>query len=176
MEDLDKVWTTVGSAGTLNQVDLAKVTLHQSIIQLGTEIVPLPAAAAVAGAPPADLVNFPTIQAVVRYNVTSVDGLFNSARFRYKLLLRCRGRISANLIEVDLASGVEKQRIRFNSDNHNNFDVQFVFEDSGIENSIPFDFVNKAYYVEATLTASAVAIGHPAAISMIQISAPTTPF
>jgi len=170
MADLDKVWTTVGSTGILNQVDLAKVTLHQSIIQLGTEIITQPPAATIAG-----LANLPSIQAVVRYNVTSVDGLFNSARFKYKLLLRCRGQVSANLIEVDLASGVEKQRIRFVSDNHNNFEEQFVLEDTGIqENSTPFDFVNKAYYVEATLTAPAVVIGHPAAISIIQISAPTT--
>jgi hypothetical protein len=69
---------------------------------------------------------------------------------------------------VDLASGAEKQRIRFVSDNHNNFEEHFAIEDTGIqENSTPFDFVNKAYYVEAT-------IGHPAAISIIQISGPTT--
>jgi len=70
MEDLEKSWTTVGSAGTLNQADLAKVTLHQSIIQLGTELLPPPHAAALADAPPAGLVNLATVQAVVRYNVT----------------------------------------------------------------------------------------------------------
>jgi hypothetical protein len=174
MEDLDKVWTTVGSAGTLNQVDLAKVTLDQSIIQLGTELLP-PPAVAVAGASPTDLVNFPTIQAVVRYNVTSVDGLFKTGLFAYRLRLRCRGQISAKLIEVDLASGMEKRRIKFDSNNHNDFEDQDAFdEDAGDPpQSIPFDFNKKAYYVEATLTASAVAIGHPAAISTIQISAPT---
>jgi hypothetical protein len=175
MADLDKAWASVGSAGILNQVDLAKVSLHQSIIQLGTEIVAQPVAATVAGAAPTGSVNFPTNQAVARYNVTSVDGLFNSALFKYKLLLRCRGQISANLIEVDLASGMEKLRIRFNSNNSPNFQVQFIFEDpDNHENSIPFDFINKAYYVEATLTAPALVIGHPAAISVVQISAPTT--
>ena len=34
MDDKLKIWTTVGSAGILNQADLAKVTLHGSIIQL----------------------------------------------------------------------------------------------------------------------------------------------
>ena len=175
MEDLKQSWTTVGSAGTLNQADLAKVTFHQSIIQLGTELLPPPPAAAVADAPPADLVPLPTIQAVVRYNVTSADGLFNTGSFAYELRLRCRGQIFARLIEVDLASGIENTRIQFNSNNHNAFEDQHAFESAGDPpHSVPFDFGKKAYYVEATLTASAIAIGHPAAISIIQISAPST--
>jgi hypothetical protein len=175
MEDLKRSWTTVGSAGTLNQADLAKVTLHQSIVQLGTELASPPAAATVTGAPHADLVTLPTTQAVVRYNVSSADGLFNTGSFAYKLRLRCRGRISAKLIEVDLASGIENTRIQFNSNNHNAFENQQAFESAGDPpHSVPFDFGNKAYYVEATLTASAVVIGHPAAISTIQISAPST--
>jgi hypothetical protein len=51
MDDKQKIWTTVGSAGILDQADLAKVSLHQSIIQLGVAIAP-PAASA-AAAPPA---------------------------------------------------------------------------------------------------------------------------
>jgi hypothetical protein len=142
---------------------------------IGHRALPPPAVAAVADSPPADLVNLPTIQAVVRYKVSSVDGLFNMGFFAYRLRLRCRGQISANLIEVDLASGIEKTRIHFNSNNHNNFEDQDAFESAGDPpQSIPFDFDKKAYYVEATLTASAVAIGHPAAISIIQISAPST--
>jgi hypothetical protein len=175
MEDLEKSWTTVGSAGTLVQADLAKVTLHQSIIQLGTELAPPPATAAVADAPRADLVTLPTTQAVVRYNVTAADGLFNTPPFAYELRLRCRGQISAKLVEVDLASGTENTRIQFNSNNHNAFEDQHAFESAGDPpHSVPFDFGNKAYYVEATLTASAIAIGHPAAISIIQVSAPST--
>jgi hypothetical protein len=75
MDDKLKVWTTVGSAGILNQADLAKVTLHGSIIQLGVDIAPPQAAAA--ARPLGQLgLTFPTIQAVARYNVTPVDGLF----------------------------------------------------------------------------------------------------
>jgi hypothetical protein len=178
VNDLDKVWTTVGSTGVLNPADLAKVTLHQSIIQLGIEIVAQQPVAAVAAAAPSSLLHLPMAQAVARYNVTAVDGLFNPAPFTYKLELRCRGQIAADLIEVDLASGLEKVRIRFASDNHTNFEVQSVLEDTShmqppSEHSVPFDFINKAYYVEATLTASALVVGHPAAISIIQISAPT---
>jgi hypothetical protein len=117
----------------------------------------------------------PTIQAVVRYNVTAAGGLFNTGSFAYKLRLRCRGQVSVKLIEVDLASGMENTRIPFNSNNHTAFEDQHAFESAGDPpHSVPFDFDKKAYYVEATLTASAVAIGHPAAISVIQISAPST--
>jgi hypothetical protein len=158
MADLDKVWTSVGSAGTLNQADLAKVTLHQSIIQLGTELSTQPTAAPAAGTADAG-VSLPTMQAVVRYNVTPVDGLFNPAHFRYSLQFRCRGQITAKLMEVDLTSGTETARILFNSDKSSNFTVQFALENTGDRDSIPLDFNNKAYYVEATLTAPALAIG-----------------
>jgi hypothetical protein len=49
----------------------------------------------------------------------------------------------------------------------------------GIEDTQPpdfhLDFVNKAYYVEATLTAPVIAVGHPAAISIIKLVR-TVPF
>jgi hypothetical protein len=38
-EIVESFLTTVGSAGALNQADRAKVTLHQSIIQLGVDVV-----------------------------------------------------------------------------------------------------------------------------------------
>src|SRR5262249_56997979 len=89
VDDKLKIWTTVGSAGTLNQADLAKVTLHGSIIQVGIDISPpLPVAAAAAARPP---VGLPTIQAVVRYNVTPVGGpCFDQPatnKFHYRLHL-----------------------------------------------------------------------------------------
>jgi hypothetical protein len=178
-DDLSKVWTTVGSAGVLNPADLAKVTLHQSIIQLGTEIIAQPQTAATPNAAiSSNLLHPPTIQAVARYNVTSVDGLFNpgmtphSLGFKYVLKLRCRGQVSANLIEVNTETGIEHTRISFSSDNKPGFEVQSAIENSGRESSVPFDFTKNAYYVEATLTASALVLGHPAAISIIQISAP----
>jgi hypothetical protein len=179
-DDLCKVWTTVGSAGVLNPADLAKVTLHQSIIQLGTEIIAQPQTAATPGAAvSSNLLHLPTIQAVARYNVTSVDGLFNPGMtpqhtdFKYVLKLRCRGQVSANLIEVNIETGIENTRISFSSDNKPGFEVQSAIEKSDSEvSSVPFDFTKNAYYVEATLTASALVLGHPAAISIIQISAP----
>src|SRR5689334_22861827 len=71
MEDAVRFWTTVGSAGTLTANDLAQVTLDNGVISLGHVIAP--PTASVSSDPS---VAFPPVSAVVRYNVTSVDGLF----------------------------------------------------------------------------------------------------
>jgi hypothetical protein len=104
MPDYLKVWTTVGSAGTLTQTDLAKVTLHGSIIQLGGEVVSTGAGSASTSA---SAVILNTVQAVVRYNLTPVDGLFITGAFRYHLQFRFRNHITAKLMEVDMLAGTE---------------------------------------------------------------------
>jgi len=174
MDDKLKIWTTVGSAGILNQADLAKVTLHQSIIQLGIGTTAPPAqakqkkASRLAGP-------FPTVQAVARYNVTPVDGLFfdqvPSSPFHYGLRLRYLGHVTARLIEVDLANGSETELILFDSTSFPaspSFQVRTAFAQhfEGV-----LDFVKKAYYVEATLVAPALVVGNPAAISIIKLIA-----
>jgi hypothetical protein len=170
MDDKLKIWTTVGSAGTLSQADLAKVTLHGSIIQVGIDISPpLP----VAAARPLSVVGLPTIQAVVRYNVTPVDGLFfdqpASNKFHYGLELRYLGHVTAKLREVDLQTGNDPDQglILFDKTSPS-FKVETVFatQFEGV-----LDFKNKAYYVEATLVAPALVVGHPAAISIIKLVA-----
>jgi hypothetical protein len=171
MDDKLKIWTTVGSAGTLNQADLAKVTLHASIIQVGIDISPPPPAAAAAR--PLGPIGLPTIQAVVRYNVTPVDGLFfdqpASNKFHYGLELRYLGHVTAKLREVDLNTGNDPDPglILFDRTSPS-FKVETVFatQFEGV-----LDFVNKAYYVEATLVAPALVVGHPAAISIIKLVA-----
>jgi hypothetical protein len=181
VDDLLKVWTTVGSVGTLNQTDLAKVSLHQSIIQLGVDLLStgsMQVAAARGRAqekrgPGAGQLApiFPTIQAVVRYNVTPVDGLFITGKFSYNLQIRYRGQITAKLMQVDIENGAETQLIPFDSSSFPaspNFQVQLVSTGDG---AVPLDFVNKAYYVEATLIAPALVVGNPAAISIIKVIA-----
>ena len=168
MDDEFKVWTTVGSAGTLNQADLAKVSLHQSIVQLGGDLIGT--TGGTTAAPPAGP-GLGTIQAVVRYNVTPVDGLFPADKFKYALQIRFRNQIAAKLVEVDLATGAENQLILFESKHfpaNPNFQVQTV---SATTDSKLMDFIAKAYYVEATLTAPQLAVGHPAEISIIKILA-----
>ena len=174
MDNQLKVWTTVGSAGALNQTDLAKVSLHQSVIQLGAELFPQAStkvATAQVATPPHLGLNLPTIQAVVRYNVTPVDGLFIEGKFKYQLQVRFRGRITAKLMQVDPENGTETQLILFDSNSFPpkpNFQVQSV---SAKNDSLLLDFINKAYYVEATLIAPELVIGNPAAISIIKVIA-----
>jgi hypothetical protein len=174
MDDQLKIWTTVGSAGTLSQIDLAKVNLYQSVIQLGTEVVlPTPISTQTAQAPETPRFGpTPTIQAVVRYNVTPVEGLFFIANnFRYHLQIRFRGQITAKLMEADLATGTETQLILLDSNSFPpapGFQVQAAFPSA---DSPLLDFVNKGYYVEATLVAPAIVVGHPAAISIIKLFA-----
>jgi len=176
MEDKQKIWTTVGSAGILDQVDLAKVSLHQSIIQLGVDIATTATHAETA--PPAAIqfgAGFRTVQAVARYNITPVDGLFfphvPSSPFHYGLRLRYLGHVTAKLIEVDLATGSETVLVLFDSTAFPGspfFQVQTAFA-TNFEGVL--DFVNKAYYVEATLVAPTLVVGHPAAISIIKVIA-----
>jgi hypothetical protein len=170
-----RLWTSVGSAGSLNGADLAKVSLHQSVIQLGVD-VPLPQAMEIAAPAPGVAAahlgpNFPTIQAVVRYNVTPVDGLFPDFQFSYGLQIRYRGQITAKLVQVDLETGAETQLIPAGNDHFQPtlyFEVKTLYAEGW---SVPLDFVEKAYYVEATLTAPAMVIGHPAAISIVKLLA-----
>jgi hypothetical protein len=172
MDDKLKIWTTVGSAGILNPADLAKVTLHGSIIQLGIDISPPPPVAAARR-----LIGLPTVQAVARYNVTPVDGLFfnqvASNKFHYGLELRYLGHVMATLREVDLHTGNDPDQglvlfdsTRFDTSPSFKVETAFATQFEGV-----LDFVNKAYYVEATLVAPALVVGHPAAISMIKVVA-----
>jgi hypothetical protein len=118
---------------------------------------------------------FPTMQAVAHYNITPVDGIFfehvPSNPFSYRLQLRYLGHVTAKLMEVDLDTGSETERVVFDSTSFSPspfFQVNEAFENDrrGV-----FDFGKKAYYVDATLIAPAVVVGHPAAISIIKVIA-----
>jgi hypothetical protein len=178
MDDKQKIWTTVGSAGILDQVDLAKVSLHQSIIQLGVAIAPPPATHAATAPHAAGQLGagFQTVQAVARYNITPVDGLFfeqvSTNPFHYALQLRYLGHVTAKLKQVDLGTGSEEDLILFDSTSPF-FEVKpaFAIQFEGV-----LDFVKNAYYVEATLVAPALVVGHPAAISIIQVIAERSSF
>jgi hypothetical protein len=166
MDDSLKVWTTVGSAGTLDQADLAKVHLFQSIVQLGVDFGSTQGAAAAAR------VIAPTTQAVVRYNVTPVDGLFfPMTAFTYQLQVRYRGHVSAKLMQVSVNTGEETQLVLFDSTHFPSTSGFQLQRAAAPMDSAFLDFVNNGYYVEATLITSAIVIGHPSAISVIQLFA-----
>jgi hypothetical protein len=166
MNDQVRVWTTVGSAGTLSATDLAKVTLHDAVIALGRDIVK-PAASA-----PDDSAAVPPITAIVRYNITAVDGLFPAsatpAPFDYRLQLCYRGTVRARLVQVSLPNGAEHGLLNFDSGDfppaHS-----FVTQSTHVSQPLVMDFVNFAYYVEATLIASAIVAGNPAEIAVIKV-------
>ena len=111
--------------------------------------------------------------AVVRYNVTPVDGLFNPTpvsfpsthgvqlKVRY---LAVSAQVIAKLIEVDLATGVETVRLTFNSTAFPAVDGYHVQQVSECPPAWAFDFKGKAYYVEATLTHSSLSVGSAAGV------------
>ncbi len=169
MDDERKYWTTVGSAGTLSAVDLAKVSLDNAVISLGTGIAPPPASAA---EDPSIVTR--EISAVVRYNITPVDGLFATGTFVYALQLTYRGAVRARFVQFDLSSGIETDLALFNrSSSPPGGGFETAVNITAVD--IVLDFVNCAYYVEATLAASATVVGNPAEIAAVKVY-PTTNF
>lgn len=166
MGDEVRVWTTVGSAGTLSAADLAKVTLNNAVVSLGQDLAP-PAASA----PEDPSVVLPEISAVVRYNVTPVDGLFPTVRFHYQLELTYRGKVRARLVQVDRSSGAEIDLLNASFPPTDSFVTGFASTPPRDPSSV-MDFVNFAFYVEATLTAPELTVGNPAEIAVVKVVAP----
>lgn len=166
--DEGRFWTTVGSAGTLNATDLAKVSLDNAVITLGHGIEPPPAPAAQGPS-----IGIPEVSAVVRYNVTPVEGLFATGLFVYVLELTYRGKVHARLVQFDRTSGTETELVHFDGVSS---PPAPGFTTAGIETGIAtvMDFVNCAYYVEATLTAPALGVGNPAEIAAVKVFASPT--
>ena len=173
--DVNKNWTTVGSAGTLDEKSVGKVFFDRSIVQMGQLVGPTTISKA-------GLIATQTDSAVIRYNVTAVDSFFvprscspdNSQDVRLRLRYLAAGpgaRVLAKLIELDLTTGTEKPLLTFDSADPslpraNNYQVQSA---SVCGRTWTFDFERKSYYIEATLTASSIAAVSAAGIQMIQI-------
>jgi hypothetical protein len=177
MDDSNKLWSSVGSAGTVDTADLAKVVFHNSVAQLGPGV---PAVVAHSAQPAAASAVLVTTRAVIRYGITPVDGLANPGQSNYTLKLRYRdgpGQVVARLIGVDIQTGTESSPlVSFDSEvdagvnrRHDNaFQTQ---QHSGSFQEL--DFLNNAYYVELTLTASHNPnrpIPNPPALSVIQLT------
>jgi len=171
MSDDVRIWTTVGSAGTLSATDLAKVTLDNAVITLGHDVAP----PSLEAEDPS--IGFPPSTAVVRYNVTPVDGLFPVddmgpiTHFHYVLQLTYRGTVRARLVQFDLSSGTEKDLIQFDSASFAPAHSFATNSGTTTFDSSVMDFVNFAYYVEATLSASAIVVGNPAEIAVVKVMA-----
>jgi hypothetical protein len=166
MGDNVRIWTTVGSAGTLSATDLAKVTLNNAVIALGHDIAP-----PMSNAAEDPSIVFPPSTAVVRYNVTPVDGLFPASPFHYVLQLTYRGTVRARLTQFDLSSGAETDLLHFDSASFAPAHTFVTNSGTTTFDSSVMDFVNCAFYVEATLSASAIVVGNPAEIAVVKVHA-----
>ena len=142
--------------------------MNNAVIALGHGIAP-PLAA---GAADPSIIT-PQISAVVRYNVTPVDALFPDAQpFVYVLQLTYRGNVHARLVQFDHSTGAETDLVHFDGSSS----PASGFTTASIETGLAtvMDFVTSAYYVEATLTASAIVAGSPAEIAALKVYASTT--
>ena len=180
--EINKIWTTVGSAGTVDEADTGKVALDRSTAQIGTVI---------GGNQPVSIsVQLPpqTTSAVIRYNVTPVEGLFavkprcftatgnECPGIQLKLRYLASGnnaRVVARLVEVDLATGAEVDKLNFDSNafaKANQYQVQSVGQCGPQIPPQPFDFATKAYYVEVRLTNSSILAGSAAGVQIIKVA------
>jgi len=143
-----KSWSTAGSTGIADKVDLNKIVYSNGIVSfpeiVGTQ---LPAGRAAK-------LQLQTVQAVIRYNVTAGDGLFfDSGRLCMVVRFRDdgnRARVLLRLLRLNVNDGATATLLTFDS---NSFAPQQDFQTNSVgTNRVPFDFSNNAYYVEATLT------------------------
>jgi len=176
--DSDRFWTTVGSAGTLDEASEGKVIFDRAKVQKGETIGfksarRLPRIEAGGGVEETD-------SAFIRYNVTAVDGLFGVQGIRMAVRFLADGvgaRVQAQLIEVDMVTGAEATLLTFDSDDPNipvqsGYHMWDVCDDGRAQ---IFDFVQKAYYIDATLTTSSFDPSSAAGIEAIQLNATPCP-
>jgi len=143
-----KSWSTAGSTGIADKVDLNKIVFSNGTVAFpeiqGTQV------SAGRGA----RLQLQTVQAVIRYNVTATDGLFFDAG-RLCMIVRFRddgnrARVLLRLLRLNVNDGATATLLTFDS---NSFAPQQDFQTNSVgANRVPFDFSNNAYYVEATLT------------------------
>ena len=186
--DYTKHWTTVGSAGTVDEADVNKIEFNKSSVQLkgSGPIVVQPILKAEAAtetrgtaATPEAIITLPSESAVVRYNVTPVDGLFTASPYGtgYNALgmtvryLAIQGRVIVRLVEVDVFTGAEVERMKFDSSTQ---PAANGYVTRGIGFPLPnwrFDFTQKAYYIEATLSRSSLVAGGSAGVAIVKLNA-----
>lgn len=173
--DGDRYWTTVGSAGTLDEKSEGKVFFDRAVVQKG-ETFGIKAARRVRTE---GTVN-ETDSAVIRYNVTAVDALFGVEGIRMAVRFLDDGldaRVTAQLIEVNIETGAEATLLTFDSDDPNVpvMSGYHMYDVCAGGKTEQFDFVKKAYYIEATLTTSSIEPSSAAGIEAIQLNATPCP-
>ena len=89
--------------------------------------------------------------------------------YHYQLQVCYRGVVRARLVQVALADGAENDLLHFDSTAYPPAHTFVANVATTTDSSTPMDFVNFAYYVEATLSASAIVVGNPAEIAVIKV-------
>lgn len=145
-----KAWTTVGSAGTIDDASTAKLVMQGPTISF-PEILPPQRTDSLGLALPIQL---ETVTGTVRYNVVATDGLFeNGAYLGMKARLRDDGanaQVLLQLFEVNIDTGATSLVMTLDSNSFApNANYQTVGASAFVGNRI--NFQQNAYYIEATL-------------------------
>src|SRR5262245_15343422 len=158
----NKAWTTVGSAGTVDEADDGKLVYQGSAVSFPEILPPLPTAQTAQAESNAQIIlPTETTRATIRYNVTAVDGLFAQSCDGLKMTVRFRddgawAQVFIRLFEQDISTGATKLLLTFDSNAFlpsPNYQIQGV----GVaDRSFSFDFSQKAYFIEANLTKTSV--------------------
>jgi predicted transposase YbfD/YdcC len=165
--DAAKLWTTVGSAGTVDANDLSIFTTNDRNIS-------------VMAAPdlPATL--------DVRYNIVAVDGLVPADSAGTSIFMKARyrdlggnGQIVLRLKRYNLNTGATTTLLTLDSNafaQSSSAQVRKVSTEPCVS-SVKFDFVNNAYFVDAQLIqASFNSVSElPPLLAIIQVGAGTAP-
>lgn len=152
---MDFPWTTVGSAGTVDESDLSIYRVNGPNIDIiSSKLTPIP-----------------TAYLDVRYNVVAEAALFYSSIPEMRVGYRDNGNnasVYLYLKEVNLTTGVERTVLTFNSNNFlasNSIQTQRVFNCSNIG---MFNFRKNAYYIDAKIYKTG--IGGAPLLNTIQVS------
>ena len=116
----NKAWTTVGSAGTVDDADAGKLVFQGSAVSFPEILPPLPTERT-AQVESNALIPLPTqtTSATIRYNVTAVDGLFEPGS-ELGMTVRFRddggwAQVLVRLYEQDIYTGATKLMLTFDS-------------------------------------------------------------
>src|SRR5262245_5253500 len=153
----NKAWTTVGSAGTVDEADTGKLVFQGSAVAFPELISTTGPITQAAKAEASAVFPLPTqtTTGTIRYNVTAVDGLFEPGS-DLGMTVRYRddggwAQVLVRLYEQDIYTGATRLMMTFDS---NAFAPSPYYQTQGVGVTLSypqFDFSQKAYFIEATL-------------------------
>jgi hypothetical protein len=141
-----KLWTTVASAGTVDDADVGEVVFTGSLAKLQIPVLTDQTTKATS----ASL----SSSAVIYYNVVALDGLFfgEGATLRARFLDNGdQAQVILHLKEVNLDTGVTTTKMTLDS---NKFPSASAFQTQSVSkcgSGSGFNFANRAYFIEAQL-------------------------